>query len=137
VAEYGWAYGAQTRMLVAFSLEGTATLPPRADPVIPTPVEAEFDVDTRLAEAGAATFGRCDQCHGPGAISAGMAPDLRASLLIQSPEAFAEVVRDGARAANGMPVFPALSDEELLEVQHYIRQQAEAGLAQAGGAGSE
>ena len=63
------------------------------------------------------------------------APDLRASLLIQSAEAFAEVVRDGARAANGMPVFPDLSDEALLELQHYIRQQAEAGLARQSGGG--
>jgi quinohemoprotein ethanol dehydrogenase len=137
VAEYGWAYGAQTRMLVAFSLEGTATLPPRAEPVIPTPVEAEFDVVPRLAEAGATTFGRCGDCHGPDAISAGMAPDLRASLLIQSPEAFAEVVRDGSRAANGMPIFPELTDDELLELRNYIRQQAELGLAEVGGAGSE
>jgi hypothetical protein len=59
--------------------------------------------------------------------------DHNRSLLIQSAEAFAEVVRDGARVADGMPVYPDLSDEELLEVRHYIRQQAELGLNREAG----
>lgn len=63
-ATHGWQYGAQPRRLIAFSLEGTAVLPPSAGP---TPA--------------------------------------------------------------GMPRFRHLTDEQLLALRHFIRQQAEAALA--------
>ncbi len=49
--------------------------------------------------------------HGPGAVSAGMAPDLRASAIIGSNLAFEGIVRDGSLINNGMPVFAEISDE--------------------------
>ncbi len=128
-AQYGWAYGAQTRMLVAFSLAGAETLPPFMEPMIPQAVEADFEVDAQLAAAGERLYGLCRSCHGPELVSAGMAPDLRASHLIVSAEAFASVVREGSRAVGGMPAYADFSDDRLLALRHYIRRQAELALA--------
>ena len=64
-------------------------------------------------------------CHGENGISGGTAPDLRASPIVLSDEAFANVVRDGGRRIKGMPSFENLSDQQLHALQHYIREQAE------------
>ena len=82
-----------------------------------------------MANAGAAAFGVCVSCHGPGAISGGMAPDLRASPVVMQADAFARVVRDGARAIRGMPAYAQITDTELAALRHYIRQQADRALA--------
>ena len=135
-ASYGWSYGVHTRMLVAFSLEGGASLPVQPDPVVPVPIEDDFEVDAEMATAGAAFFGqRCNLCHGPGSVSGGLAPDLRASRIISSLERFASVVRDGRRADDGMPAYRDITFDELVSLQHYIRDRAEAGLAAGGGGG--
>ena len=130
-AAHGWAYGAQPRRLIAFSLEGTSVLPPSAPPELVTPLAAkEFGVDAALAAAGKAEFGgTCDPCHGRGVIAGGAAPDLRASGVVLSATGFADVVRGGSRATSGMPRFRHLTDEQLLSLRHYIRQQAQAALA--------
>ncbi|MDH3271865.1 MAG: PQQ-dependent dehydrogenase, methanol/ethanol family [Gemmatimonadota bacterium] len=136
VAQYGWAYGEHDRMLVAFSLDGAATLPPQPDPVVPIPREESFEVDAELAARGAQVYAKCSWCHGNGAIAAGMTPDLRSSRIITSLERFAGVVRDGERAAEGMPMYPDITLDDLVGLQHYIREQAELALAarrEAGG----
>jgi quinohemoprotein ethanol dehydrogenase len=132
----GWNYGAQTRRLVAFSLQGTASLPPQAPRGAMTPMAAPaFEVDSDLAAAGEGLFGSCDGCHGPGVQSAGMAPDLRASGVVLDAGLFADVVRGGERATRGMPRFSALTDEELLALRHYVRSVAELDLASIGEGG--
>jgi quinohemoprotein ethanol dehydrogenase len=126
----GWAYGVHTRRLVAFSLDGDTALPPQPPAAAAQPLEMlQFEIDPVLAEEGAAEYGRCVVCHGFDVISPGMAPDLRASALVGSAEAFAEVVRNGALQKNGMPVFAHLSDEQLLRLRHYVRREAEKALA--------
>jgi quinohemoprotein ethanol dehydrogenase len=132
-AALGWAYGAQPRRLVAFSLEGTAAMPPMPPKVVPVPLAApEFGVQPALAAPGMLRFeGTCGACHGGGAVAAGMAPDLRASGVVLSASGFADVVRGGARTSKGMPVFSDLTDADLLALRHYIRQRAEADLAAA------
>jgi quinohemoprotein ethanol dehydrogenase len=55
-----------------------------------------------------------------------MAPDLRASQVSLNAEAFSAVVHDGGRVDKGMPVFPSLSNEDMLAIRHYIRQTANA-----------
>ncbi|MDD9889758.1 MAG: PQQ-dependent dehydrogenase, methanol/ethanol family [Gammaproteobacteria bacterium] len=131
-AEQGWSYGAQERRLVAFSLEGTAVLPRQPPPLIPQPLpSSDFIVNFDLAEQGGQEFnGTCSMCHGGGAIAAGIAPDLRASGIPLSREAFENVVRNGALSDNGMPIYKDLNDEQLESLRHYIRAQAEAALAQ-------
>jgi quinohemoprotein ethanol dehydrogenase len=133
LAAHGWAYGAQPRRLIAFSLEGKAALPPSPPPVVAVPIGAtDFPVDAAAARRGSAVFlGRCAVCHGLDAIAAGMAPDLRASAVVLSATAFAEVVRDGSRRAKGMPPFGEFTDQRLADLRHYLRQQADLGLKAA------
>jgi quinohemoprotein ethanol dehydrogenase len=128
----GWSYGAQTRRLVAFSLDGNVELPPQAPPTVPQALaSSDFVVDAQLAQANEENFDTaCAFCHGRDALSAGMAPDLRASAVPLSAEAFEQVVRQGALRQNGMPLFADYSDEELEGLRHFIRAQAERSLQQ-------
>ena len=126
-ATHGWAYGVHTRRLVTFSLQGSTQLPSLPPPTVVTPIEApDFTIDPDLLPLGGNEFERtCAGCHGAGAIAAGMAPDLRASQIVLSEEAFASVVRDGVRASRGMPEFAGLTERQLLAIRHYIRYSAE------------
>ena len=130
----GWAYGLQTRRLVAFSLDGQQTLPSQPPPAPAQPIAIpQFEVNQELAGQGWGEYaGRCMVCHGFDAISPGMAPDLRASALLGSAEAFADVVRDGSRQRNGMPAYRHLTDEQLLKIRHYVRGEAQRALQTAG-----
>lgn len=125
----GWAYGAQRRRLIAFSLEGEAEVPAQAPPYFPQPLlEAGFEIDPVLAEKGEILYlsKTCYGCHGVDVKGAGMAPDLRASamLLSEMEPVFARIVREGERAGRAMPAFPDISDDELEALRHYIRKVA-------------
>ena len=131
IADYGWAYGEQTRRLFAFSLDGTRAVPLPTPPRVPTPLAtSDFIVDGATAESGALDYEPiCSACHGGAAIAAGMAPDLRASGVILSADAFEQVVRGGTLKSRGMPPFADFSDADLNSIRHYIRQQAELALS--------
>jgi len=88
-AQHGWNYGSHMRRLVTFSLDGKKVLPPSVGPVHPQPIMAKgFTVDDQLADTGAELYtGVCMMCHGAGAGSAGVAPDLRASPMMLSLDA--------------------------------------------------
>lgn len=133
VAQYGWAYGEHDRRLVAFALDGEAELPAQPDPVVPIPRAEDFEVDPVLAARGAEVYAKCSWCHGNGAVAAGMTPDLRSSRIITSLERFAGVVRDGERASDGMPMYADITFDELVGLQHFIRERADAALALRGG----
>jgi quinohemoprotein ethanol dehydrogenase len=126
-ATHGWAYGRHRRYLVAFALDGAANLPPQPPPATVTPLKAAFAVDDALANAGAALYGLCGACHGPGAISGGMAPDLRASTVVLEADAFGRIVRGGTRANRGMPAYSHFTEKDLLALQHFIRREAARG----------
>jgi quinohemoprotein ethanol dehydrogenase len=127
-ASHGWAYGVHKRYLVAFSVDGKATLPVQPPPTFAAPLAADFTVDVAQATVGGDVYMRCVSCHGPGAVASGMAPDLRASFVVTSAEQFARVVRSGARAARGMPAYAEITDQELSALQHYIRLLADTAL---------
>ncbi len=127
-AAQGWAYGVHKRYLVAFSLDGTASVPAQPPPTFAVPLTADFTVTPALAQVGAELYARCSACHGPAAVAAGMAPDLRASFVVTSTEQFTRIVRGGARSARGMPTYADITDQELTALQHYLRQQAEVAL---------
>ena len=78
MADYGWAYGEQTRRLLAFSLDGTRVVPVSAPPRVPTPLAtSDFIVDGATAESGELDYESiCSFCHGGAAVAAGLAPDL-------------------------------------------------------------
>ena len=125
----GWGYGMHTRRLVAFSLEGMEDMPKLPPRYYPTLIEgSNFMLDNELAGKGANEYSACFGCHGIGAKSNGMAPDLRASPIPLEKATFNEVVRNGAKVKMGMPAFPDMTDEQLTALMHYIRQQARAGI---------
>jgi len=127
--EAGWAYGVHKRRLITFSLEGTADVPPLPPRTYSKPMEApQFILNNELAIQGANEFLACFGCHGGGAIANGMAPDLRGSPIPLDKETFAAVVRGGAKISLGMPSFPDITDEQLLSLMHYIREQARAAI---------
>jgi len=124
-AELGWSYGVHTRRLISFSLEGSAEMAALPPPYFPEPlVDPDFVINNEMAARGATVYNSCGGCHGGGVLAGGMAPDLRASVIALNNEAFASVVRDGELTGRGMPSFPDLSNGELVDLQHYIRQRA-------------
>lgn len=125
-AQHGWAYKAQMRRVYTFALNGARAMPDSNPPLIPTPLAApDFTVDAALADKGSWLFKEsCMMCHGSGAVSGGYAPDLRASPLVLSAEAFKGVVVGGALRRNGMPDFAEFSDEQLASLRHFIRSAA-------------
>jgi quinohemoprotein ethanol dehydrogenase len=58
------------------------------------------------------------------AIAGGQAPDLRASPVPLEPNAFRQVLRDGAIESQGMPKYDEFSDSDLEDLRHYIRRRA-------------
>ncbi len=125
-AQHGWAYKAQPRRLISFSLDGHASLPSLPPPQFAKPLKQEdFVVNEMLAAQGRVLYSQhCVLCHGAGAVSGGYAPDLRASSIAVYEDALKDVVQNGSRSAAGMPRFKDLSDADLKSVQHFIRKQA-------------
>ena len=114
--------------LLVFALGGTATLPPA--PPRPerklSPLAATAAPQT--VAAGAAAFGAyCSNCHGAGAISLGILPDLRYSQAIQSAEAWRFVVLEGGLEQNGMASFAPVLDKDGAEaIRAFVIAQANA-----------
>ncbi|MGE0188514.1 MAG: PQQ-dependent dehydrogenase, methanol/ethanol family [Steroidobacteraceae bacterium] len=114
--------------LLVFKLGATASLPALAKslPLIPPPPVIE--ASEQAIQSGAGLYGAyCGGCHGMGANSRRVVPDLRRSGFIQSAEAFQLVVREGALAQNGMPnLGAALSSQEAEDIRVYLASVAAA-----------
>lgn len=125
-AKFGWRYRDHPRRLLVFRLGGKGMLPPTAKPGQEEPLHDEsFAVDEVRANAGSIAYvNYCMGCHGVGAVASGGAPDLRASPVVLDSSTFDLIVRQGALEGNGMPGVDFLSDEEVLDLRHYIRRQA-------------
>ncbi len=100
--------------LLVFKLGGTEKLPVHvAQERELAAIPAEFDAEQVLA--GNHTYHRwCGTCHGPGAISGGVLPDLRKS----DPAIYdilPDIVLGGAKLPGGMPRFDRWLDEEDVE----------------------
>ncbi len=124
----GWAYGRHTRRLLTFSLHGKESPPALPPPQKPNPVAAPFfEVNEAMAARGKEVYGQCSWCHGDQGLSGGIAPDLRASAIPLTAEAFKATVVEG-RLNLGMPAYENLTEEHLEALRHYIRQQANVAL---------
>ena len=132
-AQHGWKYKVHPRRLFTFALDGKVPMPPSPPPAFAVPVDVPaFKIDEKLADKGRERFAHsCMWCHGTGAVSGGIGPDLRESPLATSHDAFKEVVVNGAKLANGMPRFHDFSDDDVDSLFHYIRQQARASVTAA------
>ena len=118
MAGYGGAYPLSTgfpdgpqrvqpngRVLV-FKLGGTATLPPYDAPQLaaPNPPKTVFTAQ-QIARGGNVYEGNCGVCHGAGARSSGLVPDLRRSAALSDAATWAAVVHGGILKDQGMVSF--------------------------------
>jgi quinohemoprotein ethanol dehydrogenase len=128
-SRFGWQYRTQPRRVLTFAIDGKDTLPPHEKEELEIVDDDAFKIDPARVQKGGAAFTRnCLICHGAGAIAAGGAPDLRASTIPLSSEAFTDVVHNGALRPLGMPQFQELSTDDLENIRHYIRRQARTAL---------
>ena len=114
--------------LLVYAIGGTAKLPP-APPrperkLSPPPATAP----AKTVAAGGAAYGTyCGSCHGAGAVSLGILPDLRYSMALKSDEAWRNVVLGGAYADQGMASFEPVLDKETAEaIRAFVIAQANA-----------
>ena len=126
-AQHGWVGREHPRRLLVFALDGKEKLPASSAPTRSiTPVDdPAFVVDADKVKRGQWVYGeKCTICHGVAAVAGGSAPDLRASKVPLSAEAFASIVRDGALIQRGMPPFAELGDDDLESIRHFLRERA-------------
>jgi quinohemoprotein ethanol dehydrogenase len=126
------SFNAQARMrhngrMLAFKLNGSATLPP--DPPLappanpPAQVAAKADYDTGKAHYDL----YCSRCHGFDTQSANVIPDLRRSPMLTDEQSWRSVVLEGALTARGMVSWAKyLSAEDAEAVRAYVGEQARA-----------
>jgi quinohemoprotein ethanol dehydrogenase len=130
VMDVGWKYGAQTRRLLTFALDGKATLPPSPprDMKVHALDDPELKLDAKDIAMGKGMSIACASCHGAGFRSAGApGPDLRESAIALNPDNFKQFVREG-RMDHGMPSFAWMTDDQLRAVHAYIRARAREAL---------
>ncbi len=114
------------RVLV-FKLGADGTLPAAPEEAafeydVPEPL----DVDEATLTLGKSLYSnRCSMCHGDQAFPSGLVPSLRVSAVTNNPELWAEVVRDGMLAENGMPpVGKDLDDASLEAIRAFVIEEA-------------
>jgi alcohol dehydrogenase (cytochrome c)/quinohemoprotein ethanol dehydrogenase len=117
--------GNKGRVLV-FKLGGTATLPPASPRSAPLAKPPERFGDDKIRGLGMAMYARfCSTCHGDGAVSAGVLPDLRKSLALESAARWKPIVLDGALKDRGMVGFSKVFTPEQAEaIRAYIVARA-------------
>jgi quinohemoprotein ethanol dehydrogenase len=127
-AQFRWDARTQQRRLLTFALDGQGQLPPAPPPYQLVPVDdPQFESNSEAETSGASSFAdHCSFCHGGTAIAGGSAPDLRASALILSADAFRRVVQGGALLEQGMPRFEEVSSVEIESIRQYLRWRAHA-----------
>jgi len=127
--DYGWRYGEQPRRLLTFALgrreQLPATNPPRF--TVNAVDDAALVIDTKAAQQGAEIYNStCSFCHGE--FRSAIAPDLRESRIALTWPAFRAVLREGSLAANGMPKYDDLTEDDMRAVYMYVREQARKAL---------
>lgn len=124
-AQHGWVGREHPRRLLTYVLDGEATLPPTAAPSFAKPIDdPAMQLDPAMVAKGRELYSSCVICHGVSAVAGGYAPDLRASPIPLSADAFKSVVQGGGLEARGMPRFEELSDDDLTAIRHYIRERS-------------
>jgi PQQ-dependent dehydrogenase (methanol/ethanol family) len=122
-----WALPDRPRLngrLLVFKIGGTATAP-----AYPRPVEQKLDLTSVTAPgdpaAGMLLFHQnCLVCHSSNALGRYL-PDLKASPLITSADAFKSVVLDGALKTEGMVSFSHyLTPDQAEAIRAYIVKEA-------------
>ncbi|MEL7450837.1 MAG: PQQ-dependent dehydrogenase, methanol/ethanol family [Pseudomonadota bacterium] len=112
-----------SRVLV-YKAGGTASLPPLPDmPPLPEPPVMQVSAG-ELVVGKKLYHDHCAVCHGEGAVSAGVLPDLR--RLSQNQHAqWEDIVLNGSLAEQGMPGFSSeLIDSDAEAIRAYVIKRA-------------
>ncbi len=113
--------------LLVFKLDGDASLPDYEPPEFPFYPPEDEAPPSQVALGAGLYAGHCMRCHGAAAWSAGVIPDLRRSAVLISPEAWEQVVLDGALKSQGMVGFDDKLDQNDAEaIRAYIGEEARA-----------
>ncbi|MBB6228961.1 PQQ-dependent dehydrogenase, methanol/ethanol family [Polymorphobacter multimanifer] len=113
------------RVLV-FKLGGTEKLPAYESPELapPNPPKDRF-TKAQIATGKDIYEGNCGICHGGGARSSGLVPDLRRARALSEPKLWSEVVHGGLLREQGMVSFAKwFSKSEIEAVRAYVGEQA-------------
>ena len=113
--------------LMAFALDANNPMPPAASEqaVVPEPPEQFGSEDVLAVGKELFNAGSCWICHGEQATGfTGSAPDLRASPMLQSEEAWYQVVVKGVKRATGMIGHDYLSEEDAEALRAFVVKQA-------------
>ena len=113
--------------VMVFKVGADGMLPEIADAKPqPQTIPALLEVSEETLKKGWRAYGTtCSVCHGDHAQSSGLVPNLRYSAITTNAEAFKAIVLGGALAANGMPNFGKVHDEETVEaIRAYIISEA-------------
>lgn len=114
----------QPRRVLTFALGGTEKVSPGTPHVPKAVLDPAYKPNAASETRGGGVYGHCITCHGINVVSGGSAPDLRASSVPASADAFAQVVRGGALVPAGMPRFEELSDGDLADLRAYIQARS-------------
>jgi quinohemoprotein ethanol dehydrogenase len=123
--------------VLVFRLDGKAQLP-KVEGAIASlnPPSARF-TDNQVNDGRLLYTQNCYRCHGSGAQSAGVLPDLRRSGALSDRTAWRSIVRDGALESAGMIGFARwLSPDQVENIRAYIVLKAKI-AADASGAQSK
>jgi len=119
--------------LLAFSLQGNATMPATAAVVRELPAQPALDASEATIATGKQIYAwECSGCHGKDAVArfGGTVPDLRYSAAATHAQWHAMVI-GGSLRANGMPGYAELSVEDSEAIRAYVLSLAE-GLRRTG-----
>ena len=138
MAGYGGAYPMSTGLpdgpqriqpngrVLVFKIGGTGTLPAYDAPTL-LPANPPTDVFTakQIADGGTIYEGNCGICHGGGARSSGLVPDLRRSAALSDRKTWTGVVHGGLLKERGMISFAKwFSPADIESVRAYVGVQA-------------
>jgi quinohemoprotein ethanol dehydrogenase len=113
--------------VLTFALGGKAKLPPLPPPpVVGPPQRPDKPASPQVLKIGEWAFSRsCSGCHGPGAESGGIAPDLRYSGVTGDAATWKQVVIDGILRDRGMVSFKNnFTPAEVEAIRSYVQDRA-------------
>jgi alcohol dehydrogenase (cytochrome c)/quinohemoprotein ethanol dehydrogenase len=114
--------------LLVFGLGGAARLPPAPPRPERTLAPPPSTASAATIGAGAGAFGAyCGNCHGAGAVSLGILPDLRYSKALHSADTWRSIVLDGVMEDQGMSSFATVLDAKSADaIRAFVIAQANA-----------
>jgi quinohemoprotein ethanol dehydrogenase len=124
--------------MLAFRLGGDAKLPQlHAVVASPNPPPDHFS-DSQVNNGRLLYTQNCYRCHGAGAQSAGVVPDLRRSRALSDRNAWRSIVYDGALEPAGMVSFKHwLTVDEIEDIRAYVGLKANIAAAQPASKGQD